>query len=64
MASVILDFKNLEVIKARLEGHNIPLNFGNIVEYYHKHYSSLIQQMFEINGYQIEIIGESQNNPG
>lgn len=62
MASVILDFKNLKVIKASLEGRNIPLDFDRIVEYYHEHYSSLIRQLFEINGYQIELGNDTQNN--
>lgn len=64
MASVILDFRDLAVIKASLEGTNIPLDFQRIVEYYHQHHGSLIQQLFETNGYRMEVQDESKNSAG
>jgi hypothetical protein len=32
-ATVILDFKKLEVVKASMGGVNVPKNFDNIVQY-------------------------------
>lgn len=64
MASVILDFKELKVIKASLEGRTIPPDFNHITEYYHEHYGSTIKQLFEANGYRIEFENESKTDPG
>jgi hypothetical protein len=59
MSSVILDFRDLKVIKASLEGHTIPPDFNHIVEYYHEHHGALIRQLFEANGYRIEFEKQS-----
>jgi hypothetical protein len=55
MASVILDFKKLEVIKAGMGGVNIPKNFDNIVQYYIQHYEQIITRLFNENGYKVEL---------
>lgn len=52
-ASVILDFKKLEVVKAILGGVSVPRDFNRIVEYYHQHYSATIERLFNENGYEI-----------
>lgn len=52
-ASVILDFKKLEVVKATLGGTAVPRDFNRIVEYYHKHYAATIERLFNENGYEI-----------
>jgi hypothetical protein len=52
-ASVILDFKKLEVVKATLGGTAVPRDFNRIVEYYHQHYESTISRLFRENGYEI-----------
>jgi hypothetical protein len=52
-ASVILDFKKLEVVKAILGGTAVPRDFNRIVEYYHKHYAATIERLFAENGYEI-----------
>jgi hypothetical protein len=52
-ASVILDFKKLQVIKATLGGQSVPRDFNRIVEYYHQHYASTIERLFAENGYEI-----------
>ena len=52
-ASVILDFKKLEVVKAILGGVSVPRDFNRIVEYYHKHYAATIERLFAENGYEI-----------
>jgi len=54
-ASVILDFKNLVVVKAQLGGTSVPKEFNRIVEYYMQHYENIIKRLFEENGYEIGI---------
>ena len=54
-ASVIIDFKKLQVIKANLNGMNAPKDFNRIVEYYMQHYENIIKRLFEENGYEIEL---------
>jgi hypothetical protein len=54
-ASVILDFKKLQVVKAQLGGTNVPKEFNRIVEYYMQHYENIIKRLFEENGYEIEL---------
>jgi len=53
-ASVIIDFKNLTVVKCSLNGVNVPRNFDRIVEYYMQHYESTITRLFNENGYTVE----------
>jgi hypothetical protein len=53
-ASVILDFKKLQVIKAQLNGVSVPKDFNRIVEYYMQHYKSTIERLFKENGYEID----------
>ena len=53
MASVILDFKKLEVVKATLNGVVVPKDFNRIVEYYYQHYKSTIDRLFAENGYEV-----------
>ena len=54
-ASVIIDFKKLQVIKANLHGTSAPKDFNRIVEYYMQHYENIIKRLFEENGYEIEL---------
>jgi hypothetical protein len=54
-ASVIIDFKKLQVIKANLNGIQAPKDFNKIVEYYMQHYENIIRRLFEENGYEIEL---------
>ena len=61
-ATVILDFKKLEVTKASMGGVNVPKNFDNIVSYYMQHYENIIRRLFAENGYEI-VKNEEQNNP-
>ena len=63
-ASVILDFKKLQVVKAQLNGTSAPKDFNRIVEYYMQHYENIIRRLFEENGYQIEFQKtEQQHDP-
>jgi hypothetical protein len=52
-ASVILDFKKLEVVKASMGGVTVPRDWGRIVGYYHQHYASTIERLLKENGYEI-----------
>lgn len=63
MASVILDFKKLQVVKAHLNGVQAPKDFNRIVEYYIQHYENIIKRLFEENGYQIELTKSEQEQP-
>lgn len=54
-ATVILDFKKLEVTKASMGGLNVPKNFDNIVSYYMQHYENIITRLFNENGYEVNL---------
>lgn len=54
-ATVILDFKKLEVTKASMGGLNVPKNFDNIVQYYMQHYENIITRLFNENGYEVNL---------
>lgn len=51
--SVIIDFDQRRVLKASLEGTNIPMDFDTIVNYYYEFYNSLINDLAKHNGYTI-----------
>jgi len=52
-ASVILDFRELEVLKCSMGGEQVPKDWDRIVSYYHQHYASTIERLFAENGYEI-----------
>ena len=52
-ASVILDFKELKVIKASMGGVAVPRDWDRIVSYYHQHYANTIERLLKENGYEI-----------
>ena len=54
--SVILDFKKLEVIKASLNGTQVPRDFDRIAEYYYQHYKSTMDRLFAENGYAVDFV--------
>ena len=62
MASVILDFRKLEVVKATLNGVVVPKDFNKIVEYYYQHYKSTLDRLFAENGWQVETVSNEQQN--
>lgn len=71
-ASVILDFKLLQVEKCSINGEQVPRDWNRIVSYYHQHYASTIERLFKENGYQIVNPEQTapnnatvtENNPG
>lgn len=52
-ANVILDFKELKVLKCSMGGEQVPKDWERIVGYYHQHYASTIERLFKENGYEI-----------
>lgn len=53
MANVILDFRELKVLKCSMAGEQVPRDWDRIVGYYHQHYASTIERLFKENGYEI-----------
>lgn len=58
-ANVILDFKELRVVKATMGGVNVPKNFDTIVKYYLQYYESTIRRLFNENGYEVTLEKDS-----
>jgi len=54
-ASVILDFKLLNVVKCSMNGTHPPKNWDRIVSYYYQFYSTIIERLFEENLHPIDI---------
>ena len=52
-ASVILDFKKLQVVKCSMNGVQVPRDWDRIVTYYHQHYASTIERLFAENGWEV-----------
>ena len=59
--NVILDFKKLEAVKASMAGTDVPKDFDRIAGYYHQHYASTIERLFNENGYEVELNKPAQD---
>lgn len=57
-ANVILDFRDQRVIQAHMDGETIPKDWDRMVSYYYKHYSRLIEQLFDANGHAVSITAD------
>lgn len=53
IASVILDFKTLEVIKCSVGSTVVPKDFNRIVEYYMQYHENTIMKLFKNNGWEV-----------
>jgi hypothetical protein len=53
MVNVILDFKELKVVKCSMGGQQVPRDWDRILGYYHQHYASTIERLLKENGYEI-----------
>ena len=53
--NVILDFKELKVLKCSMGGTQVPKDWDRIVSYYFQHYSATIERLFEENGHKIVV---------
>lgn len=62
-SSVILDFKELKVVQASMNGQTVPKDFNKIAEYYYQYHKSTIDRLFQENGYEVvkETSQEHQN---
>lgn len=47
-ASVILDFKQKQVVKANLAGQQAPRDWQRIRDYYYQHYAEIIDQLEQL----------------
>jgi len=53
MANVILDFKELKVLKASLRDNAIPKDWDRIVGYYYPFYTSIMERLLQENGHEL-----------
>jgi len=53
IANVILDFKELKVIKASLRDNSIPKDWDRIVGYYYPFYTSIMERLLHENGHDL-----------
>jgi hypothetical protein len=53
--NVILDFKDLKVLKCSMGDAVVPKDWDRIVSYYFQHYSATIERLFEENGHKIVV---------
>ena len=51
-ASVILDFKELKVLKAALRDNAIPKDWDRIVGYYYPFYPAIMERLLQENGHE------------
>jgi len=51
-ANVILDFRDLTVIKCSMDGVTVPKDWDHVVSYYYQHYSATIERLFVENGHE------------
>ena len=58
MVNVILDFKELTVIKASINDTIVPKDWDRIVSYYYQYYAATIERLFQENGHPIDIKAE------
>jgi hypothetical protein len=62
-ANVILDFKELKVLKCSMNGDQVPKDWNRVVTYYHQHYAKVIERLFKENGYEIVKPEEPETQP-
>lgn len=53
MTNVILDFKELKVLKASLHKNNIPKDWDQVVSYYYPFYTNIIERLLQENGHKL-----------
>ena len=51
-ANVILDFRDLAVIKCNMDGVTVPKDWDHVMSYYYQHYSATIERLFVENGHE------------
>ena len=58
-ASVILDFRDQQVLKASIRDTTIPKDWDRIVGYYYPFYTRIMERLFEENGHPVDIKSEA-----
>jgi len=53
MTNVILDFRELKVLKASLRNNNIPRDWDQIVGYYYPFYANIMERLLQENGHEL-----------
>jgi hypothetical protein len=53
MTNVILDFKELKVLKASLRNNNIPRDWDQVVSYYYPFYTNIMERLLQENGHKL-----------
>ena len=53
--NVIMDFKELKVLKCSVRDATVPKDWDRIVGYYYQHYPATIERLFQENGHSIDI---------
>lgn len=53
-ANVILDFKELKVLKCSVGGVTAAKDWDRVVSTYYEHYSAIIERLFQENGHAID----------
>lgn len=53
IANVILDFKELKVLKASLRDNAIPKDWDRIVGYYYPFYTNIMERLLQENGHEL-----------
>ena len=52
-ANVILDFKDLKVLKCSMNNATVPKDWDRIVSYYYPFYTNIIERLFHENGHEV-----------
>lgn len=63
-AGVILDFKNLKVVKANVNGVTAPKDWESLVSLYHQYYEATIERLFHENGWIVEKVKVDSETAG
>ena len=61
--NVILDFKELNVLKASMYDTTIPKDWDRIVSYYYQFYTATIERLFQENEHPIDIKTSETTEP-
>jgi hypothetical protein len=59
-ANVILDFKELKVLKCSMRDTTVPKDWDRIVSYYYPFYTNIIERLFHENGHEVDL---NKNEP-
>jgi len=61
MANVILDFKELKVLKASVRDATIPKDWDRIVGYYYPFYTNIMERLLQENGHELPKVDTQSN---